>query len=76
VIHLAHIVSTHSLKGYLWQKSIAGYHYEMEVLDNQGTKVYTEELHDKSFEQAVSEIQSVMQVLTFSDELRIYEEFA
>jgi hypothetical protein len=76
VIHLVESINTGSLRGYLWQKSTAGYHYEMEVLDNQGTKVYTEELHDKSFEQAVSEIQSVMQVLTFSDELRIYEEFA
>jgi hypothetical protein len=76
MIHLAETINVGELRGYLWQKSIAGYHYEIEVLDNQGEQQYSEELCDKSFEQALSELQSVLKALMFTEELRIYEEFA
>jgi hypothetical protein len=76
VIHLVKSVNVGSLRGYLWQKSIAGYHYELEVLDKEGEEVHSEELHDKSAEQALSELDSVMKALSFTEELRIYEEFA
>jgi len=76
VIHLADSIRVGSLRGYLWQKSISGYHYEIEVLDEEGNQVHTEELHDKSFEQALSELHSVIKALCFTEELQIYEEFA
>lgn len=63
-----------SFRGYIWQKSIEGYNYEVEILHKQGFLVKTQEVLDNC-ETAQEVLQELLQIYDRQESENIFSEF-
>jgi len=66
MLNLVKTARKQNLRGYIWQLSDAGYHYEVEVVDNDGDIRYNKQ-HRISFEDADKILDDQLTVIAFED---------
>ena len=66
MLDLVKLQSKENLRGYIWQLSIAGFHYEVEIVDNDGDIRYNKQ-HRISFEQAEQILDDNLTVIAHDD---------